>query len=251
MASPDPTGRPLAHPWRRLAAAVIDALILLVPCAALVYVHPLAALVAAIAYGTVLELRGERQSPGKRLCAIAAERSDGRPLDARAAFVRNVLKYGSLAFSASAWGFLVPLAIFAPAFTPARLGLHDLAARTCVRHAKGEGLSDLVVGAIGLFGPIVFVVALLPLLLNPVANARARESVQAAMRDAAPRKASVEAYIAQRGELPSNAAIVLQPEGMAGHIVLTPVMHEGHVQWECHGEEIARGQLPRECRDEN
>jgi len=250
MASPDSTQPSPAHPWRRLAATVIDAFILLVPCAALIYVHALVALVAAIAYGTFFEATGRHATPGKRVCGIdvaAATEGGMRPMPA---LVRNLLKYGSLGFSASVWGFLVPLALFAPAFAPQRQGLHDLVARTMVRHERGLGLSDLAVGAIGLFGPIVFVVALLPVILAPVTNARARESVEAAIHAAAERKAHVEGYAAANGRLPADSVIVLHPGGMSGSITLTPEIHGNAVHWVCTAQGVARGRVPKECRAE-
>jgi uncharacterized RDD family membrane protein YckC len=250
MASPDPTEPSPAHPWRRLAAAVIDAFILLVPCAALIYVHPLLALVAAIAYGTLFEATGRHATPGKRVCGVDVAASTAGGMRVMPGLLRNLLKYGSLGFSASVWGFLVPLALFAPAFATQRQGLHDLVARTIVRHERGAGLSDLAVGAIGLFGPIVFVVALLPLILAPVTNARARESVEAAMRGAAERKAHVEGYAAASGRLPADSAIVLHPEGLNGSITLTPEMRGNAVHWVCTAQGIMRGRLPKECRTE-
>jgi len=144
----------------------------------------------------------------------------------------------------------VPLAVFAPAFGPARRGLHDLAARSCVRYEEGEGLSDLASGALGLFGPIVFVVALLPLMLAPVTNARVRGAVEAALRDAQPRRAAVEAYVAANGRLPDAAQLTLAPEGTHGRVVLTPQLRGSEVRWICRGEDIPRGQLPAQCREE-
>jgi len=145
----------------------------------------------------------------------------------------------------------VPLAVFAPAFSASRLGLHDLAARSCVRREEGHGLSDLATGALGLFGPILFVVAVLPLMLSPVSNARAREAVEAAIRNAQPRRVEIEAYAAANGRLPEGARITLAPEGSKGRITLTPQMRGKDVRWVCRGEDIPRGQLPRECREEN
>ena len=251
MSSPDPSGRPLAHAWRRLAAAVIDAFVLLVPCAALVFVHPALAVVAAIAYGTLLELRPRHDTPGKRVCGVEVEPVPGGELTPRAALVRNAIKYGGLAFAGSTWGFIVPLAVFAPAFAPARQGLHDLAARTVVRREEKTGLSDLAVGVIGLFGPILLVVGLLPAVLLPVANGRARENVEAAIRGAADRRSAVESSAAKNGQLPGNDAIVLHPDGVKGIVTLTPHMKGSTVQWECRAEGVPRGQLPKECRGED
>lgn len=251
MPSPDPSDRPLAHAWRRLAAAVIDAFVLLVPCAALVFVHPALAVVAAIAYGTALEMRPRHDTPGKRVCGVEVEAARGGELTPRAVLVRNLVKYGGLAFAGSTWGFIVPLAVFAPAFAPARQGLHDLAARTVVRREEKLGLSDLAVGVIGFFGPILLVVGLLPVILLPVSNARARESVGAAMRGAADRRTRVEAYAAQNGQLPPDAPIVLHPEGVKGSVTLAPRMKGSAVQWECRAEGVPRGQLPKDCRQED
>jgi uncharacterized RDD family membrane protein YckC len=251
MSSPEPSDRPLAHPWRRLAAAVIDAFVLLVPCAALMYVHPALAIVLAVAYGTALEKAARHATLGKRACALEAAPAQGGELGLRAALIRNLVKYASLAFAGSPWGFVVPLAVFAPAFLPSRQGLHDLAARTLVRQEPNLGLSDIAVGVIGLFGPILLVVGLLPMVLIPVANARARESVEAAMRSAAERRARVEAYVAQNGQLPADATLVLQPEGVKGRVVLRPQVSGNAVQWRCSGEGVPRGQLPKECRTED
>jgi uncharacterized RDD family membrane protein YckC len=245
------TDWPLAAPWRRLAAAVIDAFILLVPCAALVYIHPALAIVAAIAYGTVLEVRARHATPGKRVCALEVGVASGEAINVRAALIRNAIKYGGLAFAGSMWGFLVPLAIFAPAFAPGRQGLHDLAARTLVRHEPKQGLSDVAVGAIGVVGPFLLVVALLPVVLSPLANARARQSVEAAIRGAADRRAHVEGYLAREGRLPGDATIELHPEDVKGRVVLRPQVKGNTVQWECRGEGVPRGQLPKECRGED
>jgi uncharacterized RDD family membrane protein YckC len=240
--------RPLAHPTRRLAAAVIDALILLVPCAALIYVHPLAALAAAIAYGAAFEAGERHATPGKRVCAIEVVAATGERVTVAAAMVRNAVKYGSLAFSTSVWGFVVPIAIVAPMFMPARQALDDLAARTNVLHERGLGLPTLAATVIGLLGPVLFVVALLPLILAPVTNARARESVEAALRGAAERERAVEAFAAENGRLPANPAIVLQPEGTSGRVVLTPTLEGRAVRWTCSAEGIPRGRLPARCR---
>jgi len=250
MSSPASTDWPLAHASRRLAAAVVDAFILVVPCTALVLLHPALALAAAVVYGTLLEMSARRATPGKMLCAVQAMPLEGGRLPLRAALLRNLLKYGGLAFAGSTWGFLVPLAVFAPAFGPARRGLHDLAARSCVRYEEGQGLSDLAAGALGLFGPIVFVVALLPLMLAPVSNARAREAVEAAIRDAQPRRAAVEAYVAANGRLPDASQITLAPEGSTGRITLTPRLDGAAVRWTCRGEGISRGHLPAHCRED-
>lgn len=251
MSSPDPSDRPLAHPWRRLAAAVLDAFVLLVPCAALVFVHPALAVVAAIAYGTLLEMRARHDTPGKRACGVGVEAARGAALVPRAVLVRNLVKYGGLAFAGGTWGFIVPLAVFAPAFGPARQGLHDLAARTVVRREEKAGLSDLAVGVIGLFGPILLLVALLPAVLSPLANARARRSVEAAIRGAADRRARVQAYAAQNGQLPPDAPIILRPEGLKGRVTLTPRMKGSAVEWQCSAEGMPRGQVPKECRPED
>jgi uncharacterized RDD family membrane protein YckC len=251
MSSPASTDWPLAHASRRLAAAAVDAILLVAPCAALILLHPLVALAGAVAYGTALEAGAHRATPGKRLCGIEAMPPEGGRLPLRATLLRNVLKYGGLAFALSAWGLLVPLAVFAPAFGPARRGLHDLAARSFVRHQVGQGLSDVACGALAIFGPVLFVVALLPLILSPVTNARARDAVEAALRDAQPRRSAVEAYAAANGRLPDAARIELRLEGIQGSVVLMPQMRGTEVRWTCRGEGIPRGKLPQQCRPQD
>ncbi|HZZ92071.1 MAG TPA: RDD family protein [Usitatibacter sp.] len=250
MSSPAPPDWPAAHPGRRLAAAVIDAFVLLLPCAALAMLHPAAAMAAAVAYGTVLEAGPRRATPGKRACAIEVMPPEGGRLDTGRAALRNLLKYVGVAFAGSVWGLVVPLAVFAPAFTASRQGLHDRAARSSVRHEAGRGLSDLAVAAIALFGPFLLVVGMLPVALSPVLNARARHSVEAAIRGASAREREIEAFVAANGALPPRSAIELQPDGVKGRVILTPEMRGSTVRWRCRGEGIPRGQLPQQCREE-
>jgi hypothetical protein len=88
------------------------------------------------------------------------------------------------------------------------------------------------------------------MVVLPVSNARARRSVEAALEEAKPRRAELEAYYRDNGRFPEgSAAIELHPEGAHGVIRLTPDASAGQVRWRCTAEGITRGQLPLECRE--
>jgi uncharacterized RDD family membrane protein YckC len=265
---------PLATFWRRAAAAVVDHLILVIPFLLLAKIHPALALVLPIGYGTYFESSARPATWGKRLCGIEVMAEGAERPRWRRALLRNALKYCGYAFIGSAWGFLATTALFAPAaFTAKRQGLHDMAARTVVRHEPKHGISPLLVGVIATVVPLLFVTGLLPLITAPFYADQARRQVNEALEATRPYRLAVESYYALNSRLPdslndlgmaappasvapqfvlSRGRIVIEPAGMRkpGTITQTPEPSGNTLGWKCAAGGIPNANLPPQCRGE-
>ena len=72
---------PYASFWRRVAATVIDNLILMIPAAVLsVFTFGIGAIALVIAYGTYFESSEQRATWGKQACGLKVENASGERL---------------------------------------------------------------------------------------------------------------------------------------------------------------------------
>jgi uncharacterized RDD family membrane protein YckC len=264
---------PLATFWRRVAAAVIDHLVLVLPFLLLARIHPLLALALPIAYGTYFESSKRPATPGKRLCGIEVMTLASAHPPLRRALARNALKYCGYGFLASGWGYVVVLAMFAPVALSERRGLHDRIAGTVVRHEPKRGISPLVVGVIATVVPLLFVTGMLPLLTAPYYAEQARRQVLEALAATRPYQAAVEKYYALNNKLPDGLAdigmeapaapvspsftfsrgrIAIEPAGMRkpGTITQAPQATGTTLAWKCSADGIPNAHLPPQCRGE-
>ncbi len=117
---------------RRLLAALIDAVVLIVPAwlgsRILPYVGPV---LVGLLYGALFESSTGRATIGKHLCGIQVTDLSGRRITFRAAFVRQLVKLASSA--------LCFIPYFVALFTARRQALHDLIAESVVVYGREEG----------------------------------------------------------------------------------------------------------------
>jgi uncharacterized RDD family membrane protein YckC len=161
-AAPDQFGeQPLADWWSRVAAYLIDTVILMLLAVVLFFViwaasgeAGTAGIAAAIAWGaTDLLVRGIVYSPlllrrsgahngqtlGKQLVGIRVVREDGRPVGYRRALLREwvartlIVQIGGVALTA---GVLTVLDYVEPLLDERNRAVHDMVAHTLVRRAR-------------------------------------------------------------------------------------------------------------------
>jgi uncharacterized RDD family membrane protein YckC len=195
---------PLATLPRRIAAAVIDALILAVPYALMSMLHFALAWLVVPLYGAVLESSAHRATFGKRLCGLEVRPAEGGRLTFMAALTRNVVKYAGPFLSLATFGLSLA-AVAAPlARSKRRQALHDLAAGSLVRRAPGQGLSSPVVGAVATVVPLMFVAGVLPILMNPAYEDTARKEVNRAIDATHPHRMRTAEFYAKNARLPES-----------------------------------------------
>lgn len=121
----------LASLGRRALAALLDTLILAIPCAIAAHLLPVVGgFLVVFLYAPVLEASEVRATLGKHLMGIQVADIQGRRISFRAALIRNILKLvSSVLFMA---GHVVAL------FTARRQTLHDLLAETVVVYGRSE-----------------------------------------------------------------------------------------------------------------
>ncbi|MEO8101474.1 MAG: RDD family protein [Betaproteobacteria bacterium] len=260
---------PYAGFWRRVAATVIDNLILIIPGVLFgAFTFGVGGVAVWLAYGTYFESSEQRATWGKQACGLTVESVTGERLSVGTALFRQVLKFVGNILSIITW-----LIFFVPAaFTARKQGLHDLAVSSVVRHEPGKGIPSLLVGVIAAILPAVFVVGILAAIAIPAyQDFVTRARVVEGRAQAAPLRAAVEASFASTGKLPldqSQLGSVNAPEGRAnvtykdgrieiaikgsqrpqGMIYLTPIAEADRITWKCEAENIRPGQLPRDCR---
>lgn len=254
--------------WRRVAATVIDNLILIVPVVLVgTFSFGIAGIALIIAYGTYFESSAQRATWGKQACGITVETVSGEQLSVGNALFRQVLKLLGNILSILTW-----LIFFVPAaFTARKQGLHDLAVSTVVRHEPGRGIPSWLVGLIAAVVPAIFVIGMLAAIAIPAyQDYVTRAKVAEARIQAASTRAAVEAAFEKSGKLPldqTDLETVRVPAGGAtveyrnGRIeiswgagsqkymlYLTPVAEANRISWKCDTENIRPAQLPADCR---
>ena len=128
---------PYAGFWRRVAATVIDQLILIVPIVLLgMFTFGAGGVAAVLVYGAYFESSEHRATLGKQACGLTVETMNGEKLTFGAAMLRQFLKLLGNLLSFITW-----LIFFVPAaFTNHRQGLHDMAVSSVVRREPGKGI---------------------------------------------------------------------------------------------------------------
>lgn len=133
---------------RRLAAAILDGLILMIPMALVSRMIPMVGwLVVYFFYAPILESSEIRATLGKHLMGIQVCDLQGRRISLRAAIIRNLLKLISSALLFVGHVFAL--------FTERRQALHDLFADTLVVYGRSErSIADAWTASLReLFGP--------------------------------------------------------------------------------------------------
>lgn len=254
--------------WRRVAASVIDSLILIVPTTiAGLFTLGIGGIAVWLAYGTYFESSEQRATWGKQACGLTVESDAGERLSVGTALFRQVIKFFGHLLSFVTW-----LIVFVPvAFTAKKQGLHDLAVSSVVRHEPEKGIPSWLVGVIAAIVPAIFVIGILAAIAIPayqdyVTRARVAEG----RNQAAPLRTAVEASFAKNGKLPldqSQLDSVSVPEGRnrvayhdgrieialgggnrQGVVYLIPVADADRITWKCEAENVRKSQLPADCR---
>jgi uncharacterized RDD family membrane protein YckC len=260
---------------RRIAAAMLDVLILAIPYALVSMVHTTLALLAVVLYGALLESSSRRATPGKHWCGIVAVPVEGGRLSFAQAFVRNAIKYAAAYFAGITYGASA-LVVAAPLFVgKRRKGLHDIAAKSEVRREPGQGLSDLAVGLLATVVPVLFAAGVLPLVMNPTYEAAARHEIARAIDSTHPQRARIAEFYAKSGRMPESleeAGAQAPPDAPVtmsyrpgimvvelsrmdaraspARLVFTANASAGSLAWKCSAEGIRKERLPAICRED-
>ena len=258
---------PYAGFWRRVAATVIDQLILIVPVVLLsMFTFGAGGVAAVLIYGAYFESSEHRATLGKQACGLTVETMNGEKLTFGTALLRNFLKLLGNLLSVLTW-----LIFFVPAaFTAHKQGLHDMAVSSVVRREPGKGIPSWLVGVIAGVIPLVFVGGILAAIAIPAyQDYVSRAKIAGARQEAAPLRAAVEAAYAKNGKLPLDQSelvvsgdvvretrayrngrieISLSVGSRQGQLFLTPTGNADRVIWQCSAENIPRPQLPNDCR---
>jgi uncharacterized RDD family membrane protein YckC/type II secretory pathway pseudopilin PulG len=266
---PPPGPWPYSGFWRRAAALVIDAFVLLLPLIALsYYVHPLLGLVLILAYGSYFEGGERRATPGKIACGIVVTGIQGERISFPRALGRQVLKLLGNALIVITW-----LAFFLPAmFTERRQGLHDMIASTVVRRQPGSGIPEVAVAVIGGLIPVALVVgAFVAIAVPAYQDYVLRSRVAAALAALEPYQRAVEGYFAANRKLPRSiqeiglampaanevksfamrdGRIIMEPSGISptGVLILTPKANGKALEWTCASDGLWPAMVPARCR---
>lgn len=255
--------------WRRVAAVVIDNLILLLPLIVLSYfVHPVLGLALILLYGAYLESSDKRATWGKMACGIYVTDVEGQRIGFGRALARQVLKLLGNILSLVTW-----LIFFLPvAFTKRHQGLHDMAVATVVRRDPGRGLPDIAVAIIGGLIPLVFFAGIIAGIAVPAyQDYMVRGRMQQVVVELDSYKKAVEKYYAANGALPRSVQelgmgmppspliksfslregrIVAEPANVnpPGVILLTPMAAAGAIAWRCTTDGLRAQVVPFNCR---
>lgn len=265
---PPPGPWPYSGFWRRAAAVVIDASVLLLPLIALsYYVHPLLGLVLILAYGAYFEASERRATPGKIACGIVVTGIEGERISLPRALGRQGLKLLGHALMVITW-----LAFFLPAmFTERRQGLHDMIVSTLVRRQPGRGIPDAAVAVIVGLIPVVVVAAFVAIAIPAYQDYVLRSRVAAALAALEPYQRAVEGYFAAHQKLPRSiqeiglampaanevksfamrdGRIIMEPSGISpsGVLILTPKANGNALEWKCASDGLWPAMVPARCR---
>lgn len=255
--------------WRRVAAAMVDSVILIVPVVIVgIFTFGLGGIILAVFYGAYLESSPQRATWGKQACGITVETLDGGKLNFGAALGRQLIK-----LVANLLSLIGLLAVFLPAaFTERKQGLHDLAVGSVVRHEPGKGMPVWVVLICAGILPLIFVTGMLAAIAIPayqdyvtrakVAQARSEGIMfRLEVDDFFVREHRLPKDLAELGKTPSASTpglsivysggrieIIVPLQGKPGTLYLTPKVSGDRLAWECTAENIRPMHLPRECR---
>jgi uncharacterized RDD family membrane protein YckC len=255
--------------WRRVAAVVVDNLVLIIPLVIVAYfVHAVLGLLLVLLYGAYYESSEKRATLGKMVCGIFVTGVDGERIGFGRALGRQVLKLLGNALSVITW-----LIFFLPVmFTRRHQGLHDMAVKTVVLRDPAKGISDIAVAIIGGLIPALFLAGIVAAIAIPAYNdflSRAR--MTGVLAESRTYQAAVEKYYASNQKLPAglqeiglgapaspdvksfslrNGRIVVEPAGMnpSGVLILTPAAEGIALSWKCASDGLRTELLPAACR---
>lgn len=260
---------PYAGFWRRVAAVVVDNLVLIIPLVIAAYlVHAVLGLALVLLYGAYYESSEKRATLGKMACGIFVTGVGGERIGFGRALGRQALKLLGNVLSVVTW-----LIFFLPAmFTRRRQGLHDMAVSTVVRRDPGKGIPDVAVAIVGGFIPVLFVVGMLAAIGIPAySDYLSRARIGGVLAEARSYQSAVERYYAANQKLPAglqdigmpmpaspgvksfslrDGRIVVEPAGMAtmGVLILTPKVSGNTLAWVCSADGVRSAVLPPGCR---
>lgn len=255
--------------WRRVAATMVDSLILMVPMIAVgAFTFGLGGIILAMLYGAYFESSPRRATWGKQACGIQVETPDGEQLGFGPALGRQAIKLVANVFSIFGW-----LVVFLPAaFTERKQGLHDLAVDTVVRHEPGKGMPVwAVLLAAGILPLTVFGGILAAIAIPAYQDFTIRAKVVQARTEAMGLRIEVDDFFAREHRLPNDAAeLGKAPVSSAigatvayrggrieigvpiprtpGTLYLTPTVAGDRLAWECSANNIRFSYLPQDCR---
>ena len=264
--------------WRRVAANILDGIVLLVPnvivemLVANQAVATLAQLVLMILYFALMHASAGQGTVGKRAFGVKVTGLDGE----RIGFPRALLRVPAFWLSS----LLLCIGLLMAAFTARKQALHDLMCGTLVVNraatpeevrAGGDAmpLTGGVWAMIVLVGFVPVIGILAAIAIPAYQDYTIRAKVAEVMSATMPLRQQVEqAYIA-RQPLPSGPQQIgtrfasgaeITPQGHVvvrlaeetvrggGRIRLAPVESQGALQWKCSGEVVQPRYLPAMCR---
>jgi uncharacterized RDD family membrane protein YckC len=123
--------------WRRVAASLIDAIIIIIPTALINMVIPFVGIITTLIYKPVFESSILQATPGKAIMGICVADENGDRINFKMAFIRYLTSFLSgLSFGV---GYLMSI------FTEKKQSLHDLIARTIVIKSEPSDLNYFTV----------------------------------------------------------------------------------------------------------
>ena len=264
--------------WRRVAAYLVDGLILIVPNVALVFLFgkdslllTIAQLGLTLAYFAAFHSSGWQATPGKRVFGIKVTDKAGERINLPHAIGRHLASLLS--------GLILGIGFLMAAFTRRKQALHDLLCGTLVVRAQateeetvnGSGTMKVTGGvwavAILLFF-IPFVLGMAAAITIPAFQDYTMRSkmVEVVRLTRSAGSAVEEALVAGRPVTPGPVqafvnmeSLVIRPDGRVvaklvpgvgngGTVVWTPALANGAVAWKCTSPDVPKKWLPMECR---
>ncbi len=254
--------------WRRVAATMVDNLILILPVMLIgAFTFGVGGIIIAVIYGAWFESSPHRATPGKMACGIRVETVSGERISFGLSLGRQLLKLLGHLLSVITW-----LIFFLPAaFTERKQGLHDLAVSTVVRHQPGKGAPTWLVIILAGILPFVFVLGILAAIAIPAYQDYVNRAKTAQMVNlGSMAKLDVEDYFERKGELPrsqsdlsgyfdnataagavfANGRIELKTRDLVppGTLHFTPRIENNGLKWKCGADNIRPQWLPVSCR---
>jgi uncharacterized RDD family membrane protein YckC len=114
--------------WRRVAASLIDAIIIIIPSAIINMVVPFVGILTTLIYKPVFESSILQATPGKAIMGICVADENGERINFKMAFIRFISSFLS--------GLCLGIGYLMSIFTAKKQSLHDLIARTIVINAE-------------------------------------------------------------------------------------------------------------------
>jgi uncharacterized RDD family membrane protein YckC/Tfp pilus assembly major pilin PilA len=255
--------------WRRAAAAILDALVLVIPDGVL---QRLLNIIVACAYYASFHSSRLQATPGMKAFGIKVTDHWGGRIGLGRAIGRYFASW--LSFITLGIGFLLA------AFTQKRQALHDMICRTFVVNESAQPDEVVIGGGVMPVTTGVWIVAIIFTVLPAVGGFLAgilipayqdytlRAKVAEIVGASGPLMEDVERAVAEKrawttGKVPigskHSSGANITPQGdvvvnlnddiaRGGRIRFTPSTTSGSVQWKCTGEDIEKKLLPAACR---